>query len=254
MAAGSGRTFVIGDIHGDLSALEGLLALLPRAERSDTVVFLGDYVDRGPDPRGVVERVRRFVAESRAQVVTLRGNHEDKWLQSWDKPDLPFLVQWGNGCGSTYRSFTGGAPLGLEESLPTAELQQLLEVKRWLPADVIEWMEKLPLYHEDEHALYVHAGLDRDEDGGWKHPSVSQPKPLLWMREPAFFKHYRGKRVVFGHTPVSDLPVESEGLRRADQPFTDHDLVGIDTGCGRGGPLTAVELPALRFYQSPIAR
>ena len=253
MASGE-RTFVIGDIHGDSAALERLLALLPPAERSDTVVFLGDYVDRGPDARGVVERVRRFVQESDAHVVTLRGNHEDKWLQSWEKPDLPFLVQWANGCGATYRSFTGGAPLGTEESLATAELQQLIDVRGWFPAEVMAWMEKLPLWHEDEHALYVHAGLDRDEAGGWKHPRDSQPKPLLWMREPAFFKHYRGKRVVFGHTPVADLPVERQDAAPADRPWSDHDLVGIDTGCGRGGPLTAVELPALRFYQSPPAQ
>ncbi len=242
------RTFVIADIHGDLPALEAVLARLPKLAAKDTVVFLGDYVDRGPDPRGVVERVRRFVKESKTKTVTLRGNHEDKWIQSVIKPDLPFLIQWGNGCASTFRSFSGAPPLGPDETLDIPEIQKMLDVAGWFPKDVAEWMETLPLWYEDEHALYVHAGLESDGDG-WKHPSQCAPKPLMWMREPRFYNGYRGKRLVFGHTPVADLPIE-RGEAGPDDVFIDHDLIGLDTGCGKGGVLSAIELPSGTIYQS----
>jgi serine/threonine protein phosphatase 1 len=246
----AGRTFAIGDIHGDLPALDGLLERLPRLDREDTVVFLGDYVDRGPDARGVVARVRGFVAKSSAHVVTLRGNHEDKWIQSAEKPDLPFLLQWGNGCAATYRSFIGGPPLSLDDSLDIPEIKRMLEVSNWLPADVVNWFRTLPLYYEDEHAIYVHAGLER-AGAGWKHPKDSSPKPLLWMRDAPFFNKYRGKRVVFGHTPVGDLPVDRERDAPTDEVWIERDLIGLDTACGRGGPLSAVELPSKRVYQAP---
>ena len=242
------RTFVIGDIHGDLLALEALFAKLPPLDADDTLVFLGDYVDRGPNARGVVERVRRIIAESPTRTICLRGNHEDKWIQSFAKPDLPFLIQWGNGCAATFRSYTGGAPLSEEETLEIPEIQRMLQVSDWLPADVVAWMDSLPLWYEDDHALYVHAGLE-GEGSVWKHPSQCSPKPLLWMREPGFFRNYSGKRLCFGHTPVSELPIEHEGADPNDV-WIRGDLIGLDTGCGKGGFLSAIELPAQTIYES----
>jgi serine/threonine protein phosphatase 1 len=242
------RTFVIGDIHGELPALERLLTRMEPLTEEDTVVFLGDYVDRGPNSRGVIERVQRFCTESPTHSITLRGNHEDKWIQSFEKPDLPYLVQQANGCGATFRSFIGGAPLPLEESLSAAELPKMLEVDSWLPWETVAWMAQLRLYYEDEHALYVHAGLDGKGEE-WKHPSDSAPKPLLWMRDPGFFANYKGKRVVVGHTPTDELPVPGDPPARG-QVWLGPTISAIDTGCGRGGPLTALELPTGRIVQS----
>jgi serine/threonine protein phosphatase 1 len=244
-----GRTFVIGDIHGDLAALDRLLGKLPATSSEDTVVFLGDYLDRGPDPKGVVDRVRTVGAGSKARTVYLRGNHEDKWVQSYDKPDLPYLLQWGNGCAQTFRSYSGGKPLQAEESLDIPEIQRMIEVNVWMPAEVQSWMSALPLWYEDEHAVYVHAGLERDSTGGWKHPRDSAPKPLLWMRERAFFKGYRGKRLCFGHTPIAELPLSADE-KDPSKAWVHGDLIGLDTGCGKGGFLSAVELPAMTFYDS----
>jgi serine/threonine protein phosphatase 1 len=244
-----GRSFAIGDIHGDVHALQRLLAKLPALDPADTVIFLGDYVDRGPDSKQTVEAVRAFCSQSVARTVTLRGNHEDKWVQSHGKPDLPFMLQWGNGCGNTFRSYTGGPPLAEEESLELEEIQRMIEVPLWFPADVVAWMGALPLWYEDDHALYVHAGLERANGGGWKHPSECAPKPLLWMREPAFFKGYQGKRLCFGHTPIADLPLP-DADKDPSRPWVRGDLVGLDTGCGKGGFLSAVELPSLTFYDS----
>jgi serine/threonine protein phosphatase 1 len=238
------RTLAIGDIHGDLEALERLLAKLPALQEDDTVVFLGDYLDRGPHPAEVVGLVRAFAEMGPQHTVTLRGNHEDKWIESLTKPDLPYLVQHGNGCAHTYRSFAGKPPLAKDQSLEPDELAQMLQVTTWMPADVGEWLQTLPLYYEDEHAIYVHAGLD-GEIGAWKAPSESRPKALLWTREVEFYNGYRGKRVIFGHSNVADLPDGNPA-----SVWQRGDLFGIDTASGMGGFLSAIELPSMTVYDS----
>src|SRR5438067_538751 len=104
-----GRTFAIGDIHGDLASLELLFSRLPAMTADDTVVFLGDYIDRGPDSAGVVAWVRALTAKGPAKVIALRGNHEDAWLQVIDKGWLEYILPRGNGCLESLRSFTHGA-------------------------------------------------------------------------------------------------------------------------------------------------
>jgi serine/threonine protein phosphatase 1 len=215
---------------------------------------MGDYVDRGPDSKGVIARVREIEATSKARVITLRGNHEDKWIQCYEDPDIGFLLPAGNGCGATFRSFTGAAPLKPGEAVVGEEFVRMLDMKAWLPAYVHAWMSALSLWYEDDHAIYVHACLQWAE-GGWKHPRDSNPVPLLWGREPSFFKRYKGKRVVFGHTPVVDLPevpddAKSNEFEDQRQLWVRGDLIGIDTGSGKGGLLSCVELPACKVYDS----
>ena len=248
------RTFAIGDIHGERAALDRLISRMPELTPDDTLLFIGDYLDRGADSKGVIECVRTIQRESRAKVVVLRGNHEDKWIQCYDDPDIGFLLPGGNGCGATFRSFTGAPALKPGEAVVGEEFVRLLDVRAWMPADVLAWLNSLTFWYEDDHALYVHAGL-QSADGAWKHPRDSNPVHLMWAREPSFFKRYKGKRVVFGHTPVSDLPDVPRG--EGPSPFEDPrevwvrgDLVGIDTGSGKGGTLSAVELPACRVYDA----
>src|SRR5262245_10537927 len=84
----AGRTFAIGDIHGDIAPLHRVLGRLPPLQADDTVVFLGDYLDRGPRSKDVVEQLMSFPGRTPAKVVCLRGNHEDAWLrvcrEGWD--------------------------------------------------------------------------------------------------------------------------------------------------------------------------
>ena len=251
-------TWAVGDIHGDLSAFDALLARLERRiDRGDTLVFLGDYVDRGPCSKEVIERVRALEQSGPCKVVALRGNHEDTWARSYQSPNPAFLLHRGNGCAATWRSYTGRppAPTGAaEEEMTDDELIQLLNVPSWLPADVAAWMAARPAWYEDEHAIYVHAGLD-GEDRQWNHPSVGREKPLFWMREPDFFTGYQGKRVVFGHTRTRDLPTDHLGFfrRLVDDPadvWRRGDLIGVDTGAGMGGFLSAVRLPDVEVIES----
>jgi serine/threonine protein phosphatase 1 len=244
----SKRTFAIGDIHGELWHLRALWSRLPELTTDDTVVFLGDYVDRGPDSRGVIEFVRQLSGHTQARVIPLMGNHEQILLDAYEEGRCDSLVPPSNGVPATYRSFTG-------EAIESAEqFQRMLEVSRWLPGDVYEWMKALPLWYEDEHAIYVHAGLG-GEGKVWFHPTKSDETALLWMREPDFWTGYTGKRIIFGHTATSYLPCDH--LNFVEKIFDDNrdvwfrdDLIGIDTGCGKGGFLSAIELPALKVHES----
>jgi serine/threonine protein phosphatase 1 len=241
-------TFVIGDIHGDLAALEALLPKLP-LDDDDTVVFLGDYIDRGRDSRGVVERVRRFVREFPGKTVTLRGNHEDAWMEMRDEPDPNFLFPPRNGCMETLRSY-----LDITGMTQAEQYELLLAPARWLPEEHVEWFRSLAVWYEDEHAIYVHAGLD-GKHGVWKHPTQSREAALLWTRNSDFWVQYQGKTVCFGHTPVDSLP--NDHLNWLQQIFDKKDdvwkrggLLGVDTGAGKGGFLSAVELPRRKVYES----
>ncbi|MCC6215811.1 MAG: serine/threonine protein phosphatase [Polyangiaceae bacterium] len=246
-----GRTFAIGDIHGETEHLFRLLHTFPALDADDTVVFLGDYVDRGPRSNEIVEYVRTFHERTAAKVVALRGNHEDAWLrvvdQGWDE----FVLPPGNGCLSCLRSYTGG-PRPREGELPMPGEHLLLTSGGFFPEEDLEWFRGLPHWYEDEHAIYVHAGLPRKE-GVFLHPrDVSPPMPLLWCRDEHFFREYRGKLVVFGHTRTEYLPEELSGYTPDDPSdlWAYESVVGIDTGCGNDGFLTAIELPAMNVYES----
>jgi serine/threonine protein phosphatase 1 len=247
-----GRTFVIGDVHGERAMLDRVLGKLPFIAPDDTLVLLGDYLDRGPDSRGVIERVRRLPEQTAGNVVALRGNHEDAYLRCLaGDADAGFLLARGNGVAEAFRSFTDrevvpGAPLA------DTELVALLDVPAWVPLPVARWLAGLPLWYEDEHAIYVHAGLV-EKDGKWVHPrDTENPTQLLWVRTMRFFQGYRGKRVVCGHTATENLPPELSSFTPEDplDMWVGENVVVIDTGSGKGGFLTILELPALKTYES----
>ena len=237
-----GRTFVVGDIHGERAQLERLLERLPFIAPDDTLVFLGDYLDRGPDSAGVVRRLLRLPEEIVGKVVLLRGNHEDVYLRSLTELDIGFFLARPNGVAECFRSFTDRPVEGAE--LTADEASVMFDLKGWLPDPVERWLATLAAWYEDEHAIYVHAGLD-GEGAEWKHPRDGRVTPLLWMREPDFWEQYEGKTVVFGHTPVQTLPPEDPARATI---WRRGPLIGIDTGAGRGGHLSAIELPSGTVY------
>ena len=243
------RTIVIGDIHGEAVHLERLLAKLPELDSGDTVVFLGDYLDRGAQSREVIARIEALRAAMPGRCVTLRGNHEDAWLRSLDEPQPGFLLPEQNGCRQTMMSLTDCT--GLSDYELTV---RLLNPRSWFPPELHEWLQRLPTWYEDGHAIYVHAGLE-GEGATWLHPSLAHSRNLMWCREPDFFRQYHGKRLVFGHTQTAELPVDH--LSFFAKIFDDRtdvwlrgDLVGLDTGCGKGGFLSAIELPTGTVYES----
>lgn len=246
------RTFVIGDIHGELGHLAAVLVRLPPLNESDTIIFLGDYIDRGPDSRDVIEFLREFPSNTPARVVFLRGNHEDAWLRVIDHGWDEFVFPPANGCMATVRSFLKDAPAAENQDANTVEMLALT-TGAFFPPDVVAWLRALPLWHEDDHGIYVHAGLPPAATGGFSHPAAAEkPLMLIWVRKDAFIREYTGKHVVFGHTPVTLLPQELSDFTPDDPTdlWAGPYATGIDTGCGSGGFLTAIELPSMTVYES----
>lgn len=201
------RILVIGDIHGCLNKLEQLMKKLTWNPKEDTLVFIGDYIDRGPDSAGVIEYILGLKAQS-DKIICLMGNHESLFLDylAGINTDV-FLI---NGGYDTLLSYN--------------------EDEKNIPESHLEFLNNLKPYYETKDYIFVHAGL---RDGiALKDQSL---KDLLWIRE-AFIKsdYDHGRRVIFGHTP---LP----------RPLCLDTKIGIDTGAVFEGDLTCLELPDTVF-------
>ena len=234
------RIYAIGDIHGCLTRLEALhRAILQDARGSDgrrLLIYLGDYVDRGEDSRGVIELLLQPPPADEAgafERVFLKGNHEDFMLQALE--DKSVLVPWlTNGGDQTCRAY------GIEPTAPPEGTHDLLGWLREalaaaLPPAHLAFLRALQLHHAEGGYYFCHAGVD---------PAVAleqqAEQDLLWMREPFLSSRQPfGKVVVHGHTPTSAPE------RRANR-------IGIDTGACYGGRLTALVLDGheQRFLQA----
>lgn len=233
------RTFIIGDIHGRRSQLCALLALMPRDEEKDTLVFLGDLVDRGEDAPGVVEEVIKLKKNNPERVVCIRGNHEQMLLNCVEEGHGLWFTPTAGGV-FTFEQYTG-TPFNITNGDEYEAALKLIAEK--IPQEHIDFFHSLPLYYEDDYALYVHAGL---ENG--KHPKDCDDRTLLWSRDTDFFKHYHGKPCIFGHTPTPFLPLLGRIWRHGI--YISHNAIGIDTGNDEYSPLTCLQLPDFYLYQA----
>ncbi len=247
------RSFAIGDIHGDLRALRILLSRLPSLDPQDTLVFLGDYIDRGPDSAGVVDFLRFGLPKlTPAKLVFLRGNHEEAWLKVLRQQGWPgYTRPRSNGCYECAESWIRRWP----ERPPDEDVFGLVHTGGFFPCWVPHWFQSMSHWYEDDHAIYVHAGLPMGEDGRWQHPSeVQERDKLIWDRDQRFFTEYVGKKVVCGHTVTRTLPQELSRYTVDDHEdlfWAGRSAYLVDTGAGKpGGFLTALELPRRQVYES----
>jgi serine/threonine protein phosphatase 1 len=233
------KTFVVGDIHGRCAQLQILIEMLPRDDSADKLIFLGDLIDRGSDVPGCVEHVLNLCNANPEKVICLRGNHEQMLLDFLDEVSM-IWVTTATGGDQTFGQYTE-TPLVLRTEADFDAARALIAEK--IPTEQIDFFRQLPLYYEDDFAIYVHAGL---ENG--KHPSESSPNALLWTRDMDFYKSYHGKPCVFGHTPTTFLPWRGRLGRHGIYVF--NSAIGIDTGYNLHSPLTCLSLPDFTLYQT----
>lgn len=233
------KTYVVGDIHGRCAQLLNLLDMLPRDPETDTLVFLGDLIDRGADAPGCVEHILKMRRENPERVICLRGNHEQMLMDFLDGTNNIWLTPVTGG-SRTFEQYTG-LQVRVESEQDLEDLRHALEES--LPTEHLDFMHSMPFFHEDEFAIYVHAGLDEG-----KHPSESSALSLIWMRDMDFYKNYRGKPCVFGHTPTPLLPLRGRLGRHGI--YISHSAVGLDTGYNQTSPLSCLSLPDFSLYQT----
>ncbi|TWU40123.1 Serine/threonine-protein phosphatase 1 [Novipirellula aureliae] len=206
------RQFVVGDIHGCSKALRTLVEAIDPSH-SDQIIFLGDYVDRGPNSKDVVDQIIEL--RKRCRVIALRGNHEIM-LMGVVSAGLDQSI-WKNGGGQATIASYGGSL----KKIPTTHL---------------DFFHSLYEYHETENEIFVHACYQPDQPMSnqddacryWKHLQYPYPAP-----------HFSGKRVYVGHTPQAGGEILNLG-----------HLICLDTYCFGGGYLTAMELTTGHVIQT----
>jgi serine/threonine protein phosphatase 1 len=214
------RVFVVGDVHGCAGELEALLGALPLAP-GDTLAFIGDYIDRGPDSRAVVDMLLALRARTDITTVFLKGNHEDMCLAYLGREGQWGEAWRGNGGVATLRSY--GVPPQLVGADAAAHV----------PAAHLDFFASLRLQFVAGRFLLVHAGLRPS-----RALDAQEREDLLWIREEFIASpHAFPYTVVFGHTPQRRVLI--------DAPYK----IGIDTGCVYGGRLTAIELTEGVLFQ-----
>ena len=213
------RTFVIADIHGCSESLVNLIAKIDPDPSKDRLIFLGDYVDRGPDSQGVIEEILSLRREF-DKIITLKGNHEEVLLNFMAGRDREFFLAIGGR--ETLLSYGCAEPFDYSCSLNIPESHQ-------------NFLYNLLPYWEDEEFIYVHAGLRPGI-----HLTQQTPDWLYWAAGgPLASQRYDfGKKVIFGHSVVPS-------------PLIQDDKIGIDTGAVYGGHLTCLILPEKKVVQVP---
>ena len=211
------RVLAIGDIHGCLGPLDDLLAwVAPAAD--DVLVTLGDYVDRGPDTRGVLDRL--IGLKKSRPVICLRGNHEIMMLEAWRGGRSEKKMWLGVGGVQALGSY-GGAPgkTGTFEDVPP-------EHWHFLQHELVD-------YHESERFIFVHAGV------GYSVPMAEQADNVLfWEFLGDEMRHESKKTVICGHTS-----------QKSGVPKVVPGAVCIDTYAHGGGWLTCLDAISGRYWQ-----
>ncbi|XZE51566.1 metallophosphoesterase family protein [Planctomycetaceae bacterium SH139] len=210
----TGRLIAIGDIHGCSRALLALLdAIEPAAD--DTIVTLGDYIDRGPDSRGVIERLCQLARETR--LIPLMGNHEQMMLD---------VIEGA----APYQSWF---PHGGVATLDSYEFDGNLD---FLPAAHRKFLDSLVDYYETDTHFFLHANYDPDA------PLNEQTVDMIrWrsLRDGIPDPHYSGRIAVVGHTANHEAKILDLG-----------HLIALDTFCYGGGVLSAIDVDSGQIWQA----
>ena len=211
------KIFAIGDIHGCFDKLQRLILEIKADPVNDTLVFIGDYIDRADGGREVVDYILKL-KKTFQNVICLRGNHESMLLRFLDGVEDDIYL--ANGGFATLKAY------GISRSdAPKVR-------KKKIPPDHLKFFKTLLPYYETDQFIFVHAGLIPGRE-----LNEQSLYDMQWIRQTFIDSDDDfGKRVVFGHTHFSE-------------PLVEDNKIGIDTGAVYGGMLTCVELPALKFYQ-----
>mgnify|MGYP000846049249 CR=1 FL=1 len=221
-AIGRAMYYIFGDLHGMFSRLEDLYGRLRETIRKDdTLVFLGDYIDRGGNPYRTVEFL---IGLSRVHhAVFLKGNHESMLLSYLSGPDGGlYFRNGGERTIESYRRAFGSFSI---------------------PSSHMEFFRSLILYYETDNFIAVHAGLD---------PKITtmdlqSEEDMLWIRDEFYHADHRWpKTIIFGHTPAVHLTGAMSRPHFDDR----RNIIGLDTGAVYGGRLTCLRWPDREVFQS----
>lgn len=223
------RILAVGDIHGCIDELNQLLHQMDYDPSYDQLIFLGDYVDKGPNPRAVLEKVMDLVTYDGA--IALGGNHELiflNWLTNHDFKRSPYFHRKVGG----KRTVSCFYPFDLD-TLDDEALARKYIYKHF--PDHIHFIKHLPDFYETPNYLFVHAGIN-PKAPHWRETS---PHDFRWIRDE--FHHFSNqttKNIVFGHTATDKLHQQPSNFNA----WIHENKIGIDGGCVYGGNLIGLSI------------
>ena len=226
--------WVIPDIHGCVRTLRALIEDLIQPSKHDWLYFLGDYIDRGPSSKEVIDYVM-YLQKEDYNIRTLMGNHEEYLIKSYDdEQNLKSIM----GIRQTNKKKKEWLFHGGKETLKSFGLTDLKD----FPKDYLEWMKSLEYFIELDNFYLVHAGFNFK----LKNPFEDKDS-MLWIREYDIDKKKIGnKRIIHGHVPVSlefiDLSIKNKGYK-----YIDLDNGAYMTKRDGFGNLVALELNSLDY-------
>ncbi len=198
--------WVIPDVHGHIATLKSMVEDRIALSKTDSLYFLGDYIDRGPDSRGVIDYIINL-QDSGYDVNCIRGNHEDYCIRAWEDDQKRFLFRspiekdWRkNGGNRTLESFGAKRPRDISKFY-------------------IDWMKNAKFFIELEDYILVHAGLNFKIDNPFE-----DTRSMMWIRDFRVDKNkIAGKKVIHGHVPVEMTLID---LFRNNN----YDFISLDNG------------------------
>jgi serine/threonine protein phosphatase 1 len=228
------KRWVIGDIHGCMNTLKALIEEKIKPVRSDEVYFLGDYIDRGPASRAVIDYIRSL-QKAEYSVTPLKGNHEDFLVELYDA-EMQSKKHWLSRFGNLKRR--SWYAIGGRETLKSFGVKSIKEIQ----SEYIEWMRKLDYYVILEKFILVHAGLNCKIDDPF-----SDTYSMLWLRDYEIIPEKTGNRkIIHGHVPVT-LQFIDHILSKDFYKFIDLDNGSYMSGEDGYGNLVALELTKMEM-------
>ena len=218
------RKIVVGDIHGCSKTFRTLVSEVIKLSRKDTLILLGDYINKGPDSKSVLDFIIALKKDG-YEVIAIRGNHEELLSKAWDD-DNAALKEWlKKGGAETLKSF------GVHSHEDIPEIYK-------------EKIKRMGYYLEMDEAFIVHAGFNFETDDPF-----ADKDAMLNIRDFIPDENFlKGKKIIHGHTPVSLEEVKKQILDNSQK-------INIDAGCvfsekeGKGY-LVAIELGSWKLYET----
>lgn len=228
------RTIILGDIHGCFRELTELMEKVGFDREADTLISLGDLMDRGEQSYEVFDLFRHLKQDMKERCTIVRGNHEQMMMESAADPSA--VARWRrNGCEATMKSFEEHG-------------SHVYQYAEW-------FRENTVLFYEEDAFRCVHAGFTKDE------LSENTLRDLIWDRTRIANNDYQGKLTIIGHTEVKDAvwlcgdektKVVLEEGKKIALPKT--GLIGMDTGCVYGHRLSAMVIEGKEFFMESVSK
>ena len=232
---GYARVLAVGDIHGMYEKLTTLMEKIRFIPEEDLLVFLGDYIDRGPDSVKCLQYVYDLQRSCPESVVCLMGNHEVMMSSYYLQKTV------------TYNDLIGDFADSWLENGGFETLHQLNELDEAKREELVKWVTDLPVSFRYQEFFFCHAGIDPDV------PLDCQTEfDMLWKRQ-GWREQYSGSEtIVAGHTPVQKLQKQTGRKKQAPKPlFLPNHIILCDTGTYMpGGKLSCVDVLSRKVWQA----